>query len=845
MAMERLTPDRLPVPPPPGPTRSLYQPFFGTPMGGLPSQPIPVTLPNDLNLFPGDKAELWYYDAAPFPNVPGQWRMAGMGTVSADGTKIVSDPGVGIERFCGVCGLSCFISRLSRQLNRCFGGCTGGNPVDLFLGQTIPEQTDLTLQGRIPAVIHRTYNPFDPFGGIAGFQLGLGAGWALSVDIVLLPETAQLRTLVMPGNARLSFVLQSDGTFINTTHPAFAGAVLSAGSGGEHSLRLKNGTVWRFVPGTAGLGLLVEQRDRNGNRLLIERSGNQITRIVEPAGRALVFSYTGSRISSIRDPLGREVQYSYNTSGRLETVADPEGGETQYSYDTAGRILSITNARGIVQQSNSYDAQGRVVSERQADGGTWSITYLGPAEAPTGAVEVDPRGNSATYRWGPRGFLREVTDALGQTRTFERDPATDLLLTVKGNASCDACGNPSTGDGTATYDDNGNVKTRTDALGHTTTFSYEPIFNNVTSIRDPLGHVTNFTYDSNGNLKTRTDENGHTTTFAYDQFGQLTESADPLNEKTTFTYDGFGNLASITDALGKTTSFRYDALSRPIETTDTLGRKSATTYDNLDRVKIQRDAKNRATTFTYDAVGNLLSVTDARNNTTSFTYDSRNRLATRTTPLGKADTRHYDVNGNLIEFTSRRGLTSRFEYDELNQLVQEVYDDGSMVERQYDVQGRLLRADDSVSGSFMFTYDLVGRTTSATSPFGTVEYQYDALDRVTSRQVVGQPPVDYDYDPVGNLLRAATLQAAVNFTYDARDQLRQMNRSNGVSSTYNYDPVGRVLSLTHANGATVLNTQTYTYDDIGNRTSYTTDIAQPLITQPVANSCVGRVPRAK
>lgn len=73
MAFERLSPDALPVPPPPGPTRSVYQPFFGTPMGGLPSAPIPVTLPNDLDLSPGDKAKLWYYDAAPLPDVPGAW----------------------------------------------------------------------------------------------------------------------------------------------------------------------------------------------------------------------------------------------------------------------------------------------------------------------------------------------------------------------------------------------------------------------------------------------------------------------------------------------------------------------------------------------------------------------------------------------------------------------------------------------------------------------------------------------------------------------------------------------------------------------------------------------------
>ena len=128
----------------------------------------------------------------------------------------------------------------------------------------------------------------------------------------------------------------------------------------------------------------------------------------------------------------------------------------------------------------------------QADEGIWSFTYLGPEDAPTGVVVVNPRGHTTTYRWDPQGFLREVTDALGQTKTFERDPATSLLLAVKGNATCTACGNPSAGDESFTYDAKGNVLTRTDALGQTTAFTYEPIFNRVASIKDPLGSVTEF-----------------------------------------------------------------------------------------------------------------------------------------------------------------------------------------------------------------------------------------------------------------------------------------------------------------------------------------------------------------
>lgn len=110
IALERVDPDRLPVPPPSG-AESFYQIFFGifgTPMGGVPSAPLPVASPNDLDLDPGEQAELWYYNASPMGG-PAGWTLAGTGTVSEDGSQIVSDPGVGIERFCGVCGLLCFI----------------------------------------------------------------------------------------------------------------------------------------------------------------------------------------------------------------------------------------------------------------------------------------------------------------------------------------------------------------------------------------------------------------------------------------------------------------------------------------------------------------------------------------------------------------------------------------------------------------------------------------------------------------------------------------------------------------------------------------------------------------
>jgi YD repeat-containing protein len=186
--------------------------------------------------------------------------------------------------------------------------------VDLATGLFLLEHTDLVLPGRLPLALSRAYNPLDPFGKIAGFELGLGPGWALSVDIVLLELSASLRRLILPGNARVDFPKQPDGTFANTTSPRFAGAVLTH-SGSTHTLT----------------------RDQFGG----------VTQVTEPTGRALTFtldSATG-RITAVTDPLGRTVRYGYR-GGLLTSVTDPAGGLTTYTYDPQNRLLTLTDPQG-------------------------------------------------------------------------------------------------------------------------------------------------------------------------------------------------------------------------------------------------------------------------------------------------------------------------------------------------------------------------------------------------------------------------------------------------------------------------------------------------------------------
>lgn len=146
--------------------------YFGKVGGGTPSEPIPVMLPDDLDLPPGAPVELWYFDEAPDGSRPNQWAQYGTGTVSADGSQIVPDidPATGKQfgqpRFC--CGSNmAAILETARQFyfgggSPRAGGDKGGDPVDLATGLLTVSKTDLVLPGRLPIALTRTYQTNGP-----------------------------------------------------------------------------------------------------------------------------------------------------------------------------------------------------------------------------------------------------------------------------------------------------------------------------------------------------------------------------------------------------------------------------------------------------------------------------------------------------------------------------------------------------------------------------------------------------------------------------------------------------------------------------------------------------------
>lgn len=837
--------DRLPGPMPE--SSSTLVPFVVAfqPARAEASKPVAAYFPNAIGTRPGTSVTLITLDPTRGIMVP-----YGTGTISADGRQIVPnfDPAhPGLRYGLTHMGWHGPVQPPAPAVSPAppgSGACPIGiKPVDPASGLDIVTETDLTLPGPRGgglAIVRTFRNLFSESGPF-------GQGGSHNYDYRLdtnAPQTAALVNLILPDGNRLPFTRGASGTLTNSTIPDLAGAVLITSSDGTAQLRFKQGTVLRFIPGGGLSGSVLESiTDTYGNRTSFVRPASRLRRIdeiVDPVGRRLRFTYDANdRITSITDPIGRTVLYTYHPSGLLATVTDPEGGVTRYAYDAQNRVTQVTDARNIVVARNSYDANGRVIEQIQADGGRWRFSYvLANPQLPSSPVQettvTDPLDRRTVYRFNPQGFLLDVTDPLGQTRIFEREPGTNRLLAVRGVAGCDVCGAPSAGDETYTYDGNGNLLTRTDALGRTFTWTWDPVFNQPATVTDPLNHEREYNYGAGGELLISTDENGHTTNLSYNSFGQPIEITDPAGKVWQIAYDGYGNPVRMTDPLGNVTLLRYDAVARLLETVDPLGRSTRYTYDRLNRLTETIDPLGHKTRFTYDAVGNLLSVADPRNHVTSFTYDAMEREATRTDPVGRVSRWAYDFLGNVTRFEDRRGRVADFTYDDLDRLVREEYPDAT-VERVYDPRGRLLRVDDSAGGVFTYTYDLAGDLLRAEGPTGAIDYTRDDLGRLSRRQVVGQPPLDLAYDPAGNLLSAALPPVSTAFTYDERDLPTRQTRSNGVVTDTTYDDLGRILSLIDSRGAQTINTQTYTYDAASQRTSHSNALGQPLATQPSVN----------
>jgi RHS repeat-associated protein len=818
--------DRTPAPLPANVKTAMV--FTSQPGGALSDIPMPVTYPNTLGMDPGTRVDLYAFNHDTV-----QWYVYGFGRVSADGKTISPEIDPATGRQYGLPDFSWHFPNAGPGGNPgdgddddddCGGSNRGGNPVDYSTGMKIEETTDISLHGaRGGLELKRTYTS-DLAQLCDSCPFGRGTTHNYAIRLSGTFQTGGSGRVVMPeeGTGRLFNYVGTDsgGALVFTTSGTVGqlGDVVRKLTDGTLEYRRADANVMRF----SSSGRLNTITDRNGNTTTLTYTGSNLTRITDAVGRSINLTYDfANRISTATDPLGRIWRYTYEgTPGiagnpGLTTVTDPLGHVERYTYATGGRLASLRDARGNLVKQITYDGNGRVISQKFADGGTETYNYFLSGGIVTSTTITDVLGRVTTKRFNSSGYVLSVTDPLGQTTQYTRDLTTNQSTATTGSCGC--------AQETRQFDSRGNRIAQTDREGNTTRTEYDAN-NNITKITDRLGHVTTFGYDAHGNLSSFTNALGQTTLTEFDAFGQMLSVTNPLGQITRVEYDAYGNANAIVDPLGNRQIVEYDIMGRVLSGTDPLGRHTSATYDAMDRVLTSTDASGAITRYGHDDNGNVTSITDPLNRVWTSKYDVRNRLLEQKDPLGRTMRRLYDLTGKIISITTPEGRKAQFTYDGRGQIKTITDPLGGITRFTYNTNGNVTTLVDKRGNTTTYTYDSLFRPTASRNALGQLStVTYNAAGQIAGAVDRLGRQSSYTYDSTSRLTGVTYADAQVSYQYDAANRLTQINDTQDGSASWNYDAGGRLLSETTPNGIV-----SYTYNAAGQRISMTVADRAPV-----------------
>ncbi|MGH7649885.1 MAG: RHS repeat-associated core domain-containing protein, partial [Gemmatimonadaceae bacterium] len=716
-------------------------------------------------------------------------------------------------------------------------------------------------------------------------QSAFGAGWWL----------AGLERLYFPTDGTLTWV-GGDGSIRTYTkdpaHPTIYRAPsltrldsLVKDAGGQYIRYLANRLHVRF--NGAGQHIATVTRLGDSTVFVYNASGQLQTITVAPVSAAKTYTFTydaSGRLSTVAAPLGG----ANGTTPRLTTFAPvgttrqiasatlANGSVIRLAYDPAhvGRVLTITDPRSTTT-TFTYDIAGKLTTSTIGMKGVTSdlVTHFttsaslgvrGTAAVDTGVVATRIDGprtdvvDTTVIRVTALGAPRRVTDALGHVTALRyRDKNFPGLVTHEHRLDAAAS--------VATYDTKGHLTAETDsttyadgALGDrtyaTTTYQWDPIWDEVTMIVPPLRDSTVMTYDpATGNRLTQRDVVGDTAHFGYNAGGRLVSVRRATHAASdSLTYDALGNVAQSITPLGFVTTTFRDGTGRdtlvqsPIDSAKLRFTSSRTVYDLADRPTLTRTfgppvpfrlssiqvdstpAETLTVVTVYDSGGLVRRVTRTAQPdvaqldslVTSMGYDPAGRKVVDTATNGAADTYRYDAAGHLIQHDTRDTLSVLYQYDALGELSQRTMDKrtspGTIT---FDNRFPAWAPPDFAiqpDGLATFTYDAGGRQITANNSTADVHRSYLPNGALLTDTTVIHPwdvgsgadaeygrIITYDLD---GRRRATHGLGGDTLNLDAAGRVIGIGDPGGHWFLYHYDALGRPDLVTYANGGKLMRT---------------------------------------
>ncbi|MBS0192885.1 MAG: RHS repeat protein [Proteobacteria bacterium] len=587
---------------------------------------------------------------------------------------------------------------------------------------------------------------------------------------------------------------------------------------------------------------------------------------------------TAGDLASVTNNLGQTTTYSgYNALGEPGQMVGPNGDKTVYTYNTWGLVANVqTSPNGVAANTAyTYTSEGQLASVTTPDGVTENYVYndsrqlIAKYRDSFGTIAGGAGLEEEDYLYDVGGDLVEIdeTARTGQWREICKKPikgmageppdcaawvygfAGTTTLVSKAFRSYDGLARPwvVTGNNgqkfTNAYDNDGNLTSSTDSLGHTTQYSYDHLNRKIGTV-DANNGITLIGYDAGNHVTSVVDPRYLITTYVYDAFGQLWAQSSPDTGTVSFTYDAGGRKTSFMRADGTLTTYTFDGLNR-IQTATAGGKVQTFTYDactnGAGRLCGVSDGfngyvDNLTTAYTPEGwVSSQSSTVAGSTYNTTYTHDNMGRVTGLTYPNGVVANYAYTGGKLSIATVTINGVTSNvasgLSYQPYAGVAGWTYGNGLARTNDYDLDGRLTGISTTVPSSTVlqsltFGYDADNSITAITNGVNaslTQNFSYDSLIRLTGASSGLTNSTTWTYDADSN---RSSQTAMFSNTYNLSSSSNELTSINGVGTgaarTFGYDLNGNRTSDSGTNGALAFHYDPFNRMDSSTRGGVTT-----------------------
>ncbi len=562
----------------------------------------------------------------------------------------------------------------------------------------------------------------------------------------------------------------------------------------------------------------IGQTSVNATYTIYDKRG-MATQVVEE-GRQLAVGGTAQTLATTR---------SYNAFGEVAGETNALGATINYTYNTMGKLIrtesplveitlengTVTNVRPT--ENYYYDAAGRLVASRDANGNLTRMTLLAGSGYGSGEVLVSSTtaadGGVKQFKYDIHGDMREMVDELGIStlQTFDRVGRITVRQEVRSAAI-------TTDDFTNTYSYDGlgrQLRQWNDLFGSgdAQTTDYD-IQGRVIAARSYGGDTTSTSYVWDGALatnglgtfggwtETTTMANGRTAIEKTDLFGRVTWSQDLGNNATTYTYDAAGRL--VTSEKGGLAN-GYVWLN--------TGLVGQMWYGSANSGQVNTSWNRVVGSYTYDQVGNRVAeqlIGETGYYSPGGWYVVPNPYEPRT-----QEWEWYEISPDYYYQEESYGVVSGLiknqsaTYDALGRMRTWAeggtsYSPVASIANHYDAAGNVRR---TITSFRELNASGAPTTTATTRDFW---FRFDSMNRlvVNRGQLVGG---------IGGVISRGT--TGQDILYDAKGQ--RVSMISGTRELYRYDAAGRLSSTEVSTNLSAISgtlQSNYSYDIAGRQT---------------------------